>query len=119
MNQPQQEAASHFLGPCMVLAGPGSGKTTVITRRVEILISEYKIAPEQILVVTFTKAAAEEMRRRFLFSTQKQSTEVNFGTFHSIFYKMLRLTENAQADRIAEGEIRFRVLEQALREVHP
>ncbi len=61
-NEAQLRAVAHREGPMMVLAGPGSGKTTVITNRAKALIEEYGVKPERILVITFTKAAAAEMR---------------------------------------------------------
>ena len=61
----QTQAIMHKDGPMMVLAGPGSGKTTVITHRVQYLTKEYGIDPGDILVITFTRAAAEEMRERY------------------------------------------------------
>ena len=65
-NSAQNRAISHDIGPMMLLAGPGSGKTTTITKRVVNLIQEKKVTPSSILVVTFTKAAAREMKERFL-----------------------------------------------------
>ncbi len=66
LNEGQLQAIRHGDGPVMVLAGPGSGKTTVITRRIEYLIRERGVNPSHILVITFTKAAAGEMKQRFL-----------------------------------------------------
>ena len=65
LNTAQQKAVRHFQGPCMVLAGPGSGKTLTIASRIEYLIKEYKVRPEEILVITFTRAASYEMKQRF------------------------------------------------------
>ena len=65
MNSAQEKAVRHFKGPMMLLAGPGSGKTATMTRRVENLLETYKVNPANILVVTFTKAAAREMKGRF------------------------------------------------------
>ena len=62
-NEAQLSAVSHYKGPAMVLAGPGSGKTTVITHRIKNLIEQYKVEPSVILVITFTRMAAEEMKR--------------------------------------------------------
>ena len=78
----QKLAVSHGDGPCLTLAGPGSGKTTVLTRRIRSLIREKGISPEKILVITFTKAAAMEVKERFD-SLMEQSAPVVFGTFHS------------------------------------
>lgn len=88
LNAPQREAVTHGEGPALVLAGPGSGKTTVIVRRILYLIQERRVPPEEILVVTFTKDAALSMRQRFLERADKVHP-VNFGTFHSIFYHIL------------------------------
>lgn len=65
LNKAQKEAVSHKEGPCLVLAGPGSGKTLTIAKRIEYLIKVYKVRPEEILVITFTKYAAGEMAGSF------------------------------------------------------
>ncbi len=83
-------AIAHRDGPAMVLAGPGSGKTFVITERIRYLIEEYHIPPSQILTITFTKAAALQMQHRFADKTDNRYADVSFGTFHSCFFKMLR-----------------------------
>ena len=64
LNHAQTEAVAHNKGPCMVLAGPGSGKTLTIAKRIEYLIMKHKVRPEEILVITFTKYAAWEMKNR-------------------------------------------------------
>ena len=64
LSKAQKEAVMHKDGPMMVLAGPGSGKTLVITKRIQYLISHYQIPPQRILVITFTRAAANEMKER-------------------------------------------------------
>ena len=68
LNHAQTEAVAHNEGPCMVLAGPGSGKTLTIAKRIEYLIMKYKVRPEEILVITFTKYAAQEMNQTDLWS---------------------------------------------------
>lgn len=88
-NASQREAICHGSGPALVLAGPGSGKTTVLTRRLQYLIEKVHIPPEKILVVTFTKAAAAEMQRRFE-TLSGEGLPVRFGTFHSVFYSILQ-----------------------------
>lgn len=88
LNDAQREAVTHGEGPALVLAGPGSGKTTVIVKRILYLIQVRQIPPEEILVVTFTKDAALSMQQRFVRQAQK-NYPVNFGTFHSIFYHIL------------------------------
>ena len=67
LNHAQTEAVAHNKGPCMVLAGPGSGKTLTIAKRIEYLIMKHKVRPEEILVITFTKYAAWEMKNRSFF----------------------------------------------------
>ena len=99
----QTQAIMHKDGPMMVLAGPGSGKTTVITHRVQYLTKEYGIDPGDILVITFTRAAAEEMRERYEAVTGGGS-RVTFGTFHSIFFRILKLAYRYTADNIVREE---------------
>ena len=89
-NAAQLEAIRHDKGPAMVLAGPGSGKTAVIVERVRYLIEERKADPSSILIITFTKAAAIEMQYRFMKLTDSSYPEVSFGTFHSVFYQIIR-----------------------------
>lgn len=100
-NKSQIQAISHMDGPAMVLAGPGSGKTTVITHRIKNLIEKAEVRPENILVVTFTKAAAISMQKKF--STLMNGGKgqlVTFGTFHSVFYKILRKSRRYEATKI-------------------
>ena len=100
-NKSQIQAISHMDGPAMVLAGPGSGKTTVITHRIKNLIEKAEVRPENILVVTFTKAAAISMQKRF--STLMNGGKgqlVTFGTFHSVFYKILKKSRRYEATEI-------------------
>ena len=99
--QAQKEAITHFQGPAMVLAGPGSGKTTVITHRTSYLIEQYGIHPGHILVVTFTRAAAEEMKKRFLKIRGEAQTMVRFGTFHSVFFEILKYAYGLSGANIA------------------
>ena len=106
LNNDQAEAVRHGDGPAMVLAGPGSGKTTVITSRVRYMIEERKISPDQILVITFTRAAAEEMKKRFHLFPGMENTPVTFGTFHSVFFMILRYAYNYQAANIIRDEER-------------
>lgn len=86
----QSRAIAHKDGPMIVLAGPGSGKTTVITERTKYLIQHYGINPMEILVITFTKAAATEMKERFEKLMGQGNTYVTFGTFHAIFFGILK-----------------------------
>lgn len=85
-NESQIKAVKHGERPMLVIAGPGSGKTTVLTARVKNLIDEYKADPSRILVITFTKAAALQMEDRFAALTGRRCG-VTFGTFHAVFSK--------------------------------
>ena len=108
-NQAQLEAIRHTDGPMMVLAGPGSGKTTVITERIRCLIEEAGVHPATILVVTFTKAAAVEMKSRFLQLSGGVPMPVSFGTFHSIFFSILKAAYNYQAGDIITDSRRMEI----------
>ena len=145
-NQAQMTALEHRDGPMMVLAGPGSGKTTVITHRIRRLL-EAGVDPSGILVITFTKAAATEMKERFLrlareedekrkqaeqraggsrtgaekpffgtadpgprrreacgTSLEAAGSRVSFGTFHSVFYHILKWAYRFPAGNVISGE---------------
>ena len=99
LSKAQKEAVMHKDGPMMVLAGPGSGKTLVITKRIQYLISRYNILPQRILVITFTRAAANEMRERF-YTLAGETLPVSFGTFHSVFFTILKYAYHYSADNI-------------------
>ncbi|WP_432626645.1 ATP-dependent helicase [Brotaphodocola sp.] len=139
----QIEAIHHFEGPMMVLAGPGSGKTTVITHRVKYLIEECGVNPSSILVITFTRAAAEEMRQRFwkLMETSPEGMEsektganvqeqnraggggmahppVNFGTFHAVFFNILRYAYRYDASNIVREEERVEIIRKMIEKMH-
>jgi DNA helicase-2/ATP-dependent DNA helicase PcrA len=90
LNPPQEEAVVHDTGPLLILAGAGSGKTRVITRRIAYLIGRRNVQPWQILAVTFTNKAADEMRRRVEQLLGARGLSVALGTFHSICVKILR-----------------------------
>ena len=90
LNEDQKKAVMHIDGPMMVLAGPGSGKTFVITRRLQYLIENGGINPAEILVITFTKAAAYEMQQRFEKLMGDKYYPVRFGTFHAVYFSILK-----------------------------
>ena len=106
INASQMKAIMHAEGPAMVLAGPGSGKTFVIVRRLKYLI-EHGADPSKILVITFTKAAAMEMQIRFLKLTDNSYPEVSFGTFHSIFYQIIR-SNSSNNSKIEIANLKFK-----------
>ena len=113
-NEAQTKAICHKNGPAMVLAGPGSGKTLVITRRVEYLIKKYGVRPEQILVITFTKAAAKEMQERFARITKEDRFPVTFGTFHGIYYGILKWAYRMNASNIFSEEEKMMLLREVI-----
>lgn len=96
INPIQQKAIEFAAGTMQVLAGPGSGKTFVITKRIRYLIRHCGVEPSDILVITFTKSAASEMQQRFYKLSEGARPPVNFGTFHAIFYHILRQTGKYQ-----------------------
>ena len=103
-NESQNRAIAHLSGPMMVLAGPGSGKTSVIVDRTEYLIKHYGIAESSILVVTFSRAAAREMKERFLKKHKTTRSGVTFGTFHGVFYGILKHAYHLNASNIIRPE---------------
>ncbi len=112
-NAAQIQAITHVNGPAMVLAGPGSGKTFVIIHRIRHLIEVAGVDPSSILVITFTKSAAIEMQQRFLKLTDSNYPEVHFGTFHSVFYQMIRMSGKQKQIITENGKVKLleRVLE--------
>ena len=106
-NDSQVQAIRHFRGACMTLAGPGSRKTAVITERTKNLIVEYGVSPSNILVITFTKAAAVEMKERFLRLMDGENYPVTFGTFHAVFFSILKHAYHYNAGNIIREEQKY------------
>lgn len=104
-NKAQIQAIQHNKGPCMVVAGPGSGKTTVLTHRVRYLIDRCGVKPSDILVITFTKAAAEQMKFKFKGLSEGRSSAVTFGTFHAVFFTILKAAYNYSARCIITPQV--------------
>lgn len=117
-NPSQTEAIGHTTGPMLVLAGPGSGKTTVITQRTRNLILNEGVEPSHILVITFTKAAAVEMKERFYRLMGSKKYPVTFGTFHAVFFQILKHTYGFRSSNIAGEEQRFRFMREIIQHLH-
>ncbi len=114
LNPSQAQAVTHKDGPCMVLAGPGSGKTLTITKRIEYLIEKHHVKPEEILVITFTKAASVEMKERFFRLRNGKPAPVTFGTFHGIYYGILKWAYRMNAGNILSEEEKYKLLKQVI-----
>ncbi len=118
LNENQMKAVTHYTGPLLVIAGPGSGKTTVITYRIYNLIKAYGVLPSEILVITFTKAATNEMSRRFLQMTADiedgSASQVTFSTFHALFFKIIRGHYGYTAENIFKENERQDVIKNIL-----
>lgn len=110
LDQVQEKATRHVNGAAMILAGPGSGKTTVITHRIWNLIKENHIEEKKILVITFTKMAAKQMQERFLKLCNKSQSEVVFGTFHAIFFRILKEVFHYHANDIIKEKEQWRFI---------
>ena len=103
LNENQLKAVNHLDGPCMVLAGPGSGKTRVITYRIANMFVNKNIKPTSILAISFTKASSIEMKNRALsLSNDFRMNKVTYGTFHSVFFRILRYFENYNIESILD-----------------
>ena len=115
VNEAQYEAIIHRDGPMLVLAGPGSGKTLVITQRIKYLLEVHHIPPEEILVITFTKAAASEMQERFTKMMGDVFYPVTFGTFHAIFFHMIKQAYQFNGSNIIKESEKRKFLSEAMR----
>lgn len=114
LNKSQHCAIHHKDGAMLVLAGPGSGKTAVITQRTKNLIEEYNIPPSDILVITFTKAASNEMKERFYLLMGDRNARVSFGTFHAVFFTILKSAYNFSSENIISEDMRYRIMREIL-----
>lgn len=109
-NEAQAQAIQHTDGPCLVLAGPGSGKTLTIVNRVKYLIEKQKVRPEEILVVTFTRFAAAEMKSRLCLVMGKRDLPVTVGTFHGIYYGILKWAYRMNQENILSETEKYQIL---------
>lgn len=120
LNTSQQKAVLAGLGHQMVIAGPGSGKTHVIVNRIHYMIKHLNVPPNHILVITFTKAAAEEMKARFMGMDDiapHLASQISFGTFHATFFKMIRRVYGYRVDQLIRDDERFTLLQKIMTEM--
>ncbi len=113
-NEGQQKAIQHMHGPMMALAGPGSGKTTVMVHRIKFLIEHMKVSPAGILVITFTRASAREMEERFHNLMKGSKCPCTFGTFHSIFFQILKMAYGYQSNNILLEEDKYAMIREII-----
>lgn len=109
-NQAQKKAIMHGDGPCLVLAGPGSGKTLTIVNRIKYLIEDRKVRPEEILVITFTKYAAAEMKLRLKALMEGRNVPLTVGTFHGIYYGILKWAYHFGPQNILSEEEKYQLV---------
>ena len=114
----QKAAVTHDKGPMLVLAGPGSGKTFTITHRIKYLTEECRVNPSSILVITFTKAAAMEMKERYESLCGGGPSSVSFGTFHAIFFRILKFAYRYDARNIVRDEQRMQYIRELIETNH-
>lgn len=116
LNKNQAQAVSHIDGPCMVLAGPGSGKTRIISQRIVSMVLDHDIPPTRILAISFTKASSLEMKKRTLaYGKDDRLNKVSFGTFHSSFFRILRRYAGVSLEDLLLDLDRFKLVRSILK----
>lgn len=114
-NKGQLAAIHHVDGPMLALAGPGSGKTTAMVYRIKYLIEEADIPASQILVITFTRASAKEMKERFVKLMKGSECSSTFGTFHSVFFYILKMAYGYRHENILSEKEKYIMIRDILR----
>lgn len=114
-NKGQLAAIHHVKGPMLALAGPGSGKTTAMVHRIQYLIEEAKVSPANILVITFTRASAKEMEERFVRLMKGKRYPCTFGTFHSVFFYILKMAYGYHSGNILLEEEKYSIIRDIIR----
>ncbi|SFE20844.1 ATP-dependent helicase [Peptostreptococcus sp. D1] len=118
LNRNQRIAVEHIDGPCLVLAGPGSGKTRVIAHRIYNMIKNHDIPPTRILAISFTKASSDDIKKKTLdFARDDRVKKVNFGTFHSSFFRILRKYSGINLEDIISENDRYKLMKIVLRQL--
>lgn len=116
LNKNQAQAVAHIDGPCMVLAGPGSGKTRIISQRIVSMVLDHDIPPTRILAISFTKASSLEMKKRTLaYGRDDRLNKVSFGTFHSSFFRILRRYAGGSLEDLLLDQDRFKLARSILK----
>lgn len=116
LNKNQAQAVAHIDGPCMVLAGPGSGKTRIISQRIVSMVLDHDIPPTRILAISFTKASSLEMKKRTLaYGKDDRLNKVSFGTFHSSFFRTLRRYAGVSLEDLLLDLDRFKLVRSILK----
>jgi DNA helicase-2/ATP-dependent DNA helicase PcrA len=114
LNSEQRRAVEHPGGPLLMIAGPGTGKTRTLTHRIAHMITERGVAPQNILAVTFTNKAAQEMRERLVFLLGGANRQPLVATFHSLCFKLLRDLKPGQSESIIDNEDRKHLVSEAI-----
>lgn len=116
LNKNQAQAVAHIDGPCMVLAGPGSGKTRIISQRIVSMVLDHDIPPTRILAISFTKASSLEIKKRTLaYGKDDRLNKVSFGTFHSSFFRILRRYAGVSLEDLLLDLDRFKLVRSILK----
>lgn len=116
LNKSQIRAVSSIKGPCLVIAGPGSGKTRVIAHRIIKMVEEENIPPTRILAISFTKASSIDMRKRTLgFSNDDRIKKVSFATFHSAFFRIIKKFIGVRIEDLISETDRFKLVKSIIR----
>lgn len=116
-NKGQQKAICHVNGPMIAIAGPGSGKTTAMVHRIQYLIREAKVSPSNILVITFTRASAKEMEERFRSLMAGEGAGCTFGTFHSVFFYILKVAYGYTSKHILLEEEKYKMIREIIQKM--
>lgn len=113
MDAMQERAVSHGKGPALVVAGPGSGKTTVMVERLKRLVEVHRVAPKDIVAISFTKASSKELKHRGL-QICNRLKESYFGTFHSFFLHILTQSGRYDYTNVLNGSEKNEILRELI-----
>jgi len=116
LNDEQKLAVQHVNGPCLVVAGPGSGKTRVISHRLINLVLNENISPKKVLAISFTKASSTEMKNRTIsLSNDHRMSRISFGTFHSVFFRILRYFEGYDLNSLIDDKTKLMTIKNIMK----